>query len=470
MKHTTKPLILLFIGISTGVFAQDTIHKKDTTRVGKIILAVIKDTVPRKETKKDIIIEKKLNKHFYGVPQFAHETYLFIATPTRWHEADWLRVGATIAITAAIMPIDQTLNKATQGNQHYYYSVPVVGGRIYGEWYTIGTVTAIFGGFGILAHDTTAKKIAIELFQAGAYSELFTEILKIGIGRSRPYQNEGAFKFRPFNLNNNTESMPSGHTTSAFALSTVMFRHAHSTFLKILAFVPAGFTVFSRLYQDFHWSSDCFLGAVSGFSTGMWVVTLHEKEDTKSMSPSIFNKVELKRGLKRRLFKGVFIVLIIPTLVILFISPLTKYVVEKYSIKYTGRQIKMEWAYVNPFTGYAHFSKLKIYEAASDSIFFTAEDISADFVLYKILSKTYEITSIVVDKPKGVLILNKRNDFNFNDLIIRFAALPADSAKPPLHFNILNLKINDGVFYFHSILSKINYFIKNVNFESSGKR
>src|SRR5579863_4958264 len=172
---------------------------------------------------------------------------------------------------------------------------------------------------------------------------------------------------------------------------------------------------------------------------------------------------------KKRLLIAGIILIIVPTLIIVFISPITKYLIEKYSVKYTGRQIKMDWAYVNPFTGYVHFSKLKVYEATGDSIFFSAEGISADFALRKILSKTYEITDIVLDRPKGILILNARSDFNFNDLIIRFAANPADSAMPPVHFNILNVKINDGTFYFHSILSKVNYFIKDVNFESSGK-
>ena len=290
MKKIIGLLFLLSLGISDGLNAQniakDTVPKKDTTKFDKLVQTVVKDTVPRKETKKDTILEKKLEKHFYGVRQFTHETYLFIATPTRWHTADWIRVGAVVAIAAVIMPFDRPINKAMQGNQHYYYSVPIVAGRVYGEWYSIGLVTAAFGGYGILAHDTAAKKIAIELFQAGVYSELFTEIFKIGIGRARPYENVGAFNFHPFNLNNNTESMPSGHSTSSFALSTVMFRHAHSTFLKVLAFVPAGFTVFSRLYQDFHWSSDCFLGAVNGFSTGMWVVTLHERKLHKINVPA----------------------------------------------------------------------------------------------------------------------------------------------------------------------------------------
>jgi len=172
--------------------------------------------------------------------------------------------------------------------------------------------------------------------------------------------------------------------------------------------------------------------------------------------------------LKKRLLIAGIILILVPTIIIVFISPITKYLVEKYSVKYTGRKIKMDWAYVNPFTGYVHFNNFKVYEAVGDSIFFSSEGISVDFALRKILSKTYEITRLVLDKPKGTIILSNRV-LNFNDLILRFAANPADSVKPPLHFNILNVKINDGTFYFRSILSKVNYFVKDVNLESSGK-
>jgi membrane-associated phospholipid phosphatase len=279
MKHIIRLLSLLLIGASTTIYAQDTIPKKDTTKVGKIVQLIIKDTVPRKETKKDTILEKKLEKHFYGFSQFAHETYLFIAAPTRWHKADWLRVGVALAGTAAFMPFDQRITNMALGNDHhYYYSVAVVGGRVYGEWYTIGSMTALFAGIGIITHNDPIKKIGIELFQAGVYSELFTEVLKVCVGRARPYENDGPFNYRPFStkLDNDFESMPSGHATAAFALSTVMSRHANSTFLKILAYVPAGFTLFARIYQVQHWASDEFLGAAVGFATGNWVVTLHE--------------------------------------------------------------------------------------------------------------------------------------------------------------------------------------------------
>src|SRR5580698_2698663 len=109
--------------------------------------------------------------------------------------------------------------------------------------------------------------------------------------------------------------------------------------------------------------------------------------------------------LKKRFLIAGIILIIIPTLIILFISPITKYIIERYSVKWTGRQVKMDWAYVNPFTGQIHFSNFKVYEATGDSIFFSAEGISADFALRKILSKTYEITGLEMDKPKGVVIL-----------------------------------------------------------------
>ncbi len=66
---------------------------------------------------------------------------------------------------------------------------------------------------------------------------------------------------------------------------------------------------------------------------------------------------------------------------ILSSSLIAKYVIEKYSEKYTGRKITMDRAYVNPLTGYFHLSNLKIYEHKSDSIFISIEGLSANLNL-----------------------------------------------------------------------------------------
>lgn len=163
------------------------------------------------------------------------------------------------------------------------------------------------------------------------------------------------------------------------------------------------------------------------------------------------------------------VVLVIVALVILFISPLTKYMVEKYDEEYIGRQVSMDWAYVNPFTGSLHFSNLEIAELKSDSVFFSASGFNLGFSLGKMLRGTYEIKSITLNKPKGFIIQNK-NKFNFDDLIERFSSSDSDTTSSNTYFNVNNIKIKNGEFHLREVGTQINYFIKDVNIDSEGKQ
>jgi len=246
MLNKTIILLLLSFTIHTCVIAQE----------------------KKPETTPETTGEKKQEKKLYSISQFGHETFLFVKQPIRWKGNDWMRVGIVTASTVLVMTtLDKAMVRATQGQQNYYYSAPIVGGRIYGEWYSILGVAGAFGLYGMIARDTASKKISIELFQAGVYSELVTTVLKIAVGRARPLVTV---------YNDKYYSMPSGHTTSAMALSTVMSRHAKTTVFKVLAYVPAAFTMFSRIYQDDHWLSDVVPAAAIGYFVGNWVVDLHE--------------------------------------------------------------------------------------------------------------------------------------------------------------------------------------------------
>lgn len=235
-----------------------------------------KPDVTAPETPREIKYEKKQARKLYSLSQFSHESFLFVKQPTKWHGRDWLKAGVVTAATLAVMPFDQQITNSTQGYQSYYHSAPVEGGRMYGEWYSIIGVAGAVGVFGLIGRDSTAKKMSIELLQAGLYSELITTVLKVAIGRARPETTNDSFTYSPFNLTYAYHSMPSGHTTSAVALSTILSRHAHSITLKILAYTPAALTMFSRIYQDHHWLSDEILAAAIGYFVANWVVDLHE--------------------------------------------------------------------------------------------------------------------------------------------------------------------------------------------------
>lgn len=170
--------------------------------------------------------------------------------------------------------------------------------------------------------------------------------------------------------------------------------------------------------------------------------------------------------LKKTVIIVISSIIITMAVVILLISPITKYLIEKYDVKYTGRQIKMDWVYVNPFTGYVHFSNLKVYEYKSDSIFISINSLSANFAMLKLFSKTIKLTDLTFDKLRVTIIQTKRI-FNFDDIVTTFSFKgPPDTTQKPFHFYFQNIKINDGHFFYRDQVIPVSYSIKNVYIES----
>jgi len=215
----------------------------------------------------------------YTFHQFGNETVDFITQPAKWEGSDWLKIGLIGGGAFLIMQTaDQPIRDAVLRDQHYYKSAPVEFGRMWGELYA---PVALFGGFAaysLITDDLKTRKIAYEIGQASLYAAAVSFILKLAIGRARPYMEEGKSSFHPFSaiINQDNKSMPSGHSTVAFILSTVLSRNVHSPVLKVLAYLPAVLTLASRVYQDQHWTSDTFVGAAIGYFVATWVVDQHE--------------------------------------------------------------------------------------------------------------------------------------------------------------------------------------------------
>ena len=230
-----------------------------------------------------------LSQNGYNFGQFRDETIDFIKQPTKGERNDWLRLGLIGAGTFLVMQADQPVRDAVMKDQSYYKSFPVEFGKLWGETYSTAIVAGAFGLHGLLANDNLTKKVGFEIVQAALYSGGITTILKVAFGRARPYTNKGRADYRPFTLlDDGFHSLPSGHVTLAFALSTILSRNVQSNALKVLAYIPAALTAFSRVYQDYHWTSDCLLGAVVGFVVATWVVDLHDQKESPVRVSSIF--------------------------------------------------------------------------------------------------------------------------------------------------------------------------------------
>ena len=174
--------------------------------------------------------------------------------------------------------------------------------------------------------------------------------------------------------------------------------------------------------------------------------------------------------LKRAIIGIVIAIVVFFAVLIIFISPIAKYLIQKYDDIILGRKIELGWIYINPLTGYVHIHNLRVYEHQSDSLFFTAESVSADMSMSKLFKKTYEINSISVDKPWGRIIQDSSGRVNFQDIIDHYRRKDTTARTgEPTHFNILNCAINDGEFHYDERSIPVTYFIKNVYIKSPGK-
>jgi membrane-associated phospholipid phosphatase len=90
------------------------------------------------------------------------------------------------------------------------------------------------------------------------------ETLKFASGRARPDAGQGAWAFSPFSGNG---SLPSGHSTVAFALATSLSHELHNPIVTVVLYTAAAGTAWSRLYDQRHWGSDVLFGAALGIAS-----------------------------------------------------------------------------------------------------------------------------------------------------------------------------------------------------------
>lgn len=128
------------------------------------------------------------------------------------------------------------------------------------------------------------------------------------------------------------------------------------------------------------------------------------------------------------LFLGIILITVLAA-VILFISPIAEYVIEKNSITYTGRKIEMGNLRINLITGNISISQLQIFEQNQKEIFLSIEKLSTGIRLLKAIGGKYEIKQVLINKLY-VSILQDGVQFNFDDIIQKFTPSDTEQETP----------------------------------------
>jgi len=198
-----------------------------------------------------------------------------VSAPIRWKKDDWLTAGAVGAGIAGVMAFDEHLAFEIQERRS-----PATN-RL-SKWTTnLGATDAfvISGGLvagGLLFKDSNVTSMGREALEASVFTGLLSSVAKRAFGRKRPIEanDETAFEFGSSN-----QSFPSGHTTEAFTLASVIAARSSGWIVPSLAYTAACLVAYDRLNDRAHFPSDIVAGAALGISVGRFVVHRHQPRE-----------------------------------------------------------------------------------------------------------------------------------------------------------------------------------------------
>jgi membrane-associated phospholipid phosphatase len=121
------------------------------------------------------------------------------------------------------------------------------------------------------------KQLALEILLAFLISGILAQIIKHAVGAPRPkvLLNPATYHYFFAGITNSGwNSFPSGHTTSIFALATILVLHLRNALATIGLFLMAVLVGFSRIYLGQHFLIDVFAGAILGIVTAFSVFAI----------------------------------------------------------------------------------------------------------------------------------------------------------------------------------------------------
>lgn len=210
--------------------------------------------------------------------------------PFNFSSSDWLKTSAFVLVTGFAFALDPTV-KSGVSNIHSYSIDNATG---FGEKYGRSLYAGIFGAglylTGEIIKNQEISSTGRMVVESVVYTGLVVGLLKYTIGRARPYENEGPSEFFEHTFTENNISFPSGHTATAFALSTVFSRKIDNTFATIGLYGLAGLTAYQRIYDNKHWFSDVFVGAAIGYFIGS---SIADSEEERSNENTLLNNLNI---------------------------------------------------------------------------------------------------------------------------------------------------------------------------------
>jgi hypothetical protein len=204
----------------------------------------------------------------------------FLSSPLHYGNEELNDVLKVTVLTGISFIVDKDVKSFSQDGKHRSGFLSDIT-KIDNYYGNTGSALVILGGTfftGIVTSDKEILNAGFMITESIIFSNILTQPIKMIFGRERPEFTDNSLHFiGPVLSNDQFHSLPSGHATTAFAISTVAAGLTENQYLKILFFTPAFLTSFARVYNNRHWLSDAMLGSLIGYYTGRKVLNMNGK-------------------------------------------------------------------------------------------------------------------------------------------------------------------------------------------------
>jgi membrane-associated phospholipid phosphatase len=191
------------------------------------------------------------------------------------HSIQWWEAGVAVGGVTALILVDQSVKDWAQDQRSQGTDDAADLLRHFGQPEVWAAVPAVIISAGLISGSEHTTAVGGRALGSALLAGAVEISLKAALGRRRPNEPDvGVWDFIPFSGN---QSMPSGHTTVAFAFATSLADDLDPIWVKVGLYSLAAGTGWARINDNKHWFSDTVGGAIVGITSaklvsGRWQV------------------------------------------------------------------------------------------------------------------------------------------------------------------------------------------------------
>lgn len=212
-----------------------------------------------------------------GVRTLGSDAWTIFSSPARLDRTGAAWLAGTALVTAVVYNNDEAISRAfrRQHGDPVYDAVLKLGNNIEPIGYMGRMAPYYVGalGLGYAFRNRPLTVIPGQIIESHIIAGGVRNLSKVLVGRRRPFENRGA---RDFSFDGGT-SFPSGHTSIAFEIATIVSSHAGRWPVTVSSYALATTVAMQRVDSGNHWASDVLVPAVTGSFIAKTIVQRHEE-------------------------------------------------------------------------------------------------------------------------------------------------------------------------------------------------